>query len=48
MTAIKVAVVALVVVVDPFYIKAANYSPFIPPVLGRRQRQRVYKTLVFV
>ena len=31
MTAIKVAVVALVVVVGSFYIKAANYSPFIPP-----------------
>ncbi|HVQ98063.1 MAG TPA: amino acid permease, partial [Mycobacterium sp.] len=30
-TAIKVAVVLLVVVVGAFYIKAANYSPFIPP-----------------
>ncbi|BBZ34843.1 amino acid permease [Mycolicibacterium confluentis] len=30
-TAIKVAVVLLVVVVGAFYIKAANYTPFIPP-----------------
>jgi APA family basic amino acid/polyamine antiporter len=30
-TAIKVAVVLLVVVVGACYIKAANYSPFIPP-----------------
>jgi basic amino acid/polyamine antiporter, APA family len=30
-TAIKVSVVMLVVVVGAFYIKAANYSPFIPP-----------------
>ncbi|MGB6205586.1 APC family permease [Mycobacterium sp.] len=30
-TAIKVAVVLLVVVVGAFYIKPANYSPFIPP-----------------
>ena len=30
-TAIKVAVVVLVVVVGAFYVKAANYSPFIPP-----------------
>ena len=30
-TAIKVAVVLLVVIVGSFYIKAANYSPFIPP-----------------
>lgn len=30
-TTIKVAVVLLVVVVGAFYIKAANYSPFIPP-----------------
>ncbi|TDO18445.1 APA family basic amino acid/polyamine antiporter [Mycobacterium sp. BK086] len=29
-TAIKVAVVALVVIVGAFYIKAANFSPFIP------------------
>jgi APA family basic amino acid/polyamine antiporter len=29
-TAIKVAVVLLVVIVGAFYIKAANYSPFIP------------------
>ena len=31
MTAIKVAVVVLVVIVGSFYIKAANYPPFIPP-----------------
>ena len=30
-TAVKVAVVLLVVIVGSFYIKAANYSPFIPP-----------------
>ncbi|OBB33391.1 amino acid permease [Mycolicibacterium peregrinum] len=30
-TVIKVAVVLLVVVVGAFYIKAANYTPFIPP-----------------
>ncbi|GAB3133260.1 amino acid permease [Tsukamurella serpentis] len=30
-TAIKVAVVLLVIVVGAFYIKAANYTPFIPP-----------------
>jgi basic amino acid/polyamine antiporter, APA family len=30
-TAIKVSVVLLVVIVGAFYIKAANYSPFIPP-----------------
>ncbi|OZF07265.1 amino acid permease [Rhodococcus sp. 14-2686-1-2] len=30
-TAIKVAVVLLVVVVGAFYIKAENYSPYIPP-----------------
>ena len=30
-TVIKVAVVLLVVVVGAFYIKAANFSPFIPP-----------------
>jgi APA family basic amino acid/polyamine antiporter len=30
-TAIKVSVVVLVVVVGAFYIKTANYSPFIPP-----------------
>lgn len=30
-TAIKVTVVLLVVVVGAFYVKAANYTPFIPP-----------------
>ena len=30
-TAIKVAVVVLVVIVGAFYIKAANFSPFVPP-----------------
>lgn len=30
-TVIKVAVVLLVVIVGSFYIKAANYSPFVPP-----------------
>ncbi len=28
---IKVAVVLLVIVVGAFYIKTANYTPFIPP-----------------
>ena len=37
-TAIKVSVVMLVVVVGAFYIKAANYSPFIPkPEAGARR-----------
>jgi APA family basic amino acid/polyamine antiporter len=31
MTAIKVAIVLFVVVLGLFYVKAANYSPFIPP-----------------
>ncbi|SBS72027.1 Uncharacterized amino acid permease YhdG [uncultured Mycobacterium sp.] len=31
MTAVKVAVVALVVIVGAFYVKAANFSPFVPP-----------------
>src|SRR4029078_846382 len=30
-TFIKVAVVLLVIVVGAFYIKAANYAPFVPP-----------------
>jgi basic amino acid/polyamine antiporter, APA family len=30
-TAIKVSVVVLVVIVGAFYIKVANYSPFVPP-----------------
>ena len=30
-TTIKVAVVVLVIVVGAFYVKAANYTPFIPP-----------------
>ena len=30
-TVIKVAVVLLVVAVGAFYIKSANYTPFIPP-----------------
>ena len=34
-TVIKVAVVLLVVIVGSFYIKAANYSPFIPPAQAR-------------
>ena len=39
-TAIKVSVVILVVVVGAFYIKAANYSPFIPRPEARRRRTR--------
>lgn len=34
-TVIKVSVVVLVVIVGSFYIKAANYSPFIPPAEAR-------------
>jgi APA family basic amino acid/polyamine antiporter len=33
-TVIKVSVVLLVVIVGAFYIKTANYSPFIPPPQG--------------
>jgi basic amino acid/polyamine antiporter, APA family len=33
-TAVKVSVVLLVIVVGAFYVKAANYSPFIPPPQG--------------
>ncbi|MFT4126416.1 MAG: amino acid permease [Gordonia sp. (in: high G+C Gram-positive bacteria)] len=33
-TAIKVGVVLLVIIVGSFYIKTANYSPFIPPAEG--------------
>ncbi|MBY0440627.1 MAG: amino acid permease [Mycobacteriaceae bacterium] len=35
-TAIKVCVVVFVVIVGAFYIKAANYSPFIPPAQSAR------------
>ena len=38
-TAIKVSVVMLVVVVGAFYIKSANYSPFIPKPEARRRRR---------
>ncbi len=31
MTSIKVAIVLLVIVVGAFYVKASNYSPFVPP-----------------
>ena len=34
--AIKVAIVLLVIAVGIFYVKAANYTPFIPP--GRADR----------
>ena len=36
-TSIKVGVVLLVIVVGAFYIKSANYSPFIPPAGGPQE-----------
>ncbi|GAA4837923.1 amino acid permease [Actinomycetospora corticicola] len=37
MTAVKVGVVLLVIVVGAFYIRSANYSPFIPPPGGEQE-----------
>lgn len=44
-TAIKVAVVILVVVVGAFYIKAENYSPYIPPAEGGTTTEGVHQSL---
>ncbi len=45
-TAVKVAVVLLVIVVGAFYIKAANYSPFIPPPEADRSGSGVDQSLL--
>jgi APA family basic amino acid/polyamine antiporter len=45
-TAIKVAVVVLVIVVGAFYVKAANYSPFIPPREGSNSGGGVDQSLL--
>jgi basic amino acid/polyamine antiporter, APA family len=45
-TAIKVAVVVLVIVVGAFYIKAANYSPFIPPPEADRSGSGIDQSLL--
>jgi basic amino acid/polyamine antiporter, APA family len=45
-TAIKVTVVLLVIVVGAFYIKAANYSPFIPPPVGDRSGSGINQSLL--
>jgi basic amino acid/polyamine antiporter, APA family len=45
-TAIKVAVVVLVIVVGAFYVKAANYSPFIPPPQGGQAGTGVDQSLL--
>ncbi len=45
-TAIKVAVVVLVIVVGAFYVKAANYSPFIPPPESDRSGSGIDQSLL--
>jgi APA family basic amino acid/polyamine antiporter len=45
-TAIKVVVVLLVIVVGAFYVKAANYSPFIPPPQGGQAGTGVDQSLL--
>ncbi|WIM87824.1 amino acid permease [Candidatus Mycobacterium wuenschmannii] len=45
-TAIKVAVVLLVIVVGSFYIKPANYSPFIPPPQADRSGSGIDQSLL--
>ncbi len=45
-TAIKVAVVILVVIVGAFYVKAANYSPFIPPPEARHAKDGVDQSVL--
>ncbi|MDT5089032.1 MAG: basic amino acid/polyamine antiporter, family, partial [Mycobacterium sp.] len=45
-TAIKVAVVVLVIVVGSFYVKAANYSPFIPPPESDRSGSGINQSLL--
>nr|WP_296772393.1 amino acid permease [Rhodococcus sp. (in: high G+C Gram-positive bacteria)] len=44
-TAIKVAVVILVVVVGAFYIKAENYSPYIPPSAEGATAEGIHQSL---
>lgn len=44
-TAIKVAVVLLVVVVGAFYIKAENYSPYIPPAQEGSTGEGIHQSL---
>ncbi|MCZ4078287.1 amino acid permease [Rhodococcus sp. H36-A4] len=45
-TAIKVAVVLLVVVVGAFYIKSENYSPYIPPSQGGSTEEGIHQSLL--
>jgi APA family basic amino acid/polyamine antiporter len=45
-TAVKVSVVLLVIIVGAFYVKAANYSPFIPPPQGGREGAGVDQSLL--
>ena len=45
-TAVKVSVVLLVIVVGAFYVKAANYSPFIPPPQGGQEGAGVDQSLL--
>ena len=45
-TVIKVAVVLVVIVVGAFYIKTANYSPFVPPAEPAAARGRAVAVLV--
>ncbi len=44
-TAIKVGVVLLIVVVGAFYIKAANYSPYIPPAVPAEKESGLTQSL---
>ena len=44
-TAIKIGVVLLVIVVGAFYIKAENYSPYIPPAEAPAAPQGVHQSL---
>jgi APA family basic amino acid/polyamine antiporter len=44
-TAVKVAVVLLVVVVGAFYIKAENYSPYIPPSAAGTSEEGIHQSL---
>jgi len=45
-TAVKVSVVLLVIIVGAFYVKAANYSPFIPPPQGGQEGTGVDQSLL--
>ncbi|KZF12792.1 MAG: amino acid permease [Rhodococcus sp. (in: high G+C Gram-positive bacteria)] len=45
-TAIKVAVVLLVVVVGAFYIKAENYSPYVPPAQEGSTGEGIHQSLL--